>query len=326
MRVAENAETRNNEHILSQIVMYRKLKNKLTEVFSSALTSALQQEKTQNMVFTLFDNYLRRASSQGAIDALLDRYFQREITQDISNKSMIKRLNNEEVKKAVWKANHVRPTTEGMHWAAIPNSIREQRMIQATREAGAFVQEHIPHLEGKPHAFDTLKAALDAVSLDGLYLEFGVFSGKTINFIAEQVGPEQIVHGFDSFEGLPEQWGALAEGTFNKDGQFPKVHENVKLHKGWFDQTLAPFVEANSEPVAFLHADADLYSSTKTILNGLARQIVSGTVIVFDEFINYPYWRDHEYKAFMEFIEQSGHKFEYIAYTDRGYSVAVRIR
>ena len=305
--------------------MYRKLKNKLVEVFSSALASVLQQEKTQDMLFNLFDHYLRREPSQGVIDALLDRYFQREITQEIANKSMIKRLKDEEVKKAVWKANHVRPTGEGMHWAAIPNSIREQRMIRATQEAGEFVQQHIPHLEGTPNALETLKTALNMVSLEGLYLEFGVFSGKTINFIAEQVGPEQMVHGFDSFQGLPEQWGALAEGTFNKDGQLPKVSENVKLHKGWFDQTLAPFVKANPQPVAFLHADADLYSSTKTILDGLANQIVSGTVIVFDEFINYPYWRDHEYKAFMEFIEQSGHDYEYIAYTDRGYSVAVRI-
>jgi predicted O-methyltransferase YrrM len=198
-------------------------------------------------------------------------------------------------------------------------------MIQATIEAGQFIHQNIPHLEGKPDAFQTLKTALDAVSIAGQYLEFGVFSGTTINFIADQLGSEHVVHGFDSFEGLPEQWGALAEGTFNVDGNFPKVRENVALHAGWFDQTLAPFVKDNPQPVAFLHADADLYSSTKTILQGLGDQIVPGTIIVFDEFINYPYWREHEYKAFLEFIEQSGHNFEYLAYTDRGYSVAVKI-
>ena len=39
----------------------------------------------------------------------------------------------------------------------------------------------------------------------GLNLEFGVFKGVTISAVAK-ARPDLIFHGFDSFEGLPEDW------------------------------------------------------------------------------------------------------------------------
>ncbi len=330
------------------------LKNKIVDVFSSLLFSAVNQQKvkdsfskviqqaleqerqqTQIMlneylqnkqnqieIHRLLDSYLQRPESQWLTDKLLDNYLTRELSQSVINEAIEE---NKELKKLIWKITNVRPTSADIHWAAIPNSIREQRMIQATIEAGEFVHQHIPELEGKKDAYETLEFALEAVSIAGSYLEFGVFSGATISFIANQVGNSQAVHGFDSFEGLPENWGAAKKGTFNTDGVLPDVPDNVSLHKGWFDQTLPEFLKHNNEPVAFLHADADLYSSTKTILDELTDRLIPGTIIVFDEYFNYPYWREHEYKAFIEFIEKTGKKFEYIAYTDRGYSVAVKI-
>jgi|GEM_PF-690255 len=286
------------------------------------LDSYLCRNDTQEHINRMLDNYLLRRHSQGMIDRVMDVYFQRDLSKSVFKKALSE---NHDLQKEIWKATNIRPMDADMHWAAIPNSIRERRMVEATIEAGRFVHEHLPHLEGKPNAFETLRFALNEVTLEGLYLEFGVFSGTTISFIAGEVARHKTVHGFDSFEGLPEQWGAAAKGTFDTRGQLPPVPENVVLHKGWFDQTIGPFLAENTGPVAFLHADADLYSSTRTILTQLAPRIVRGTIIVFDEYFNYPYWRDHEYRAFMEFIEAGNHDFEYIAYTDRGYSVAVRI-
>lgn len=159
---------------------------------------------------------------------------------------------------------------------------------------------------------------------DGLYCEFGVESGTTINFIASQTA--RTIHGFDSFEGLPEDWRpGFPAGTF-KLKELPKVRANVELHKGWFDQSIAPFKAKFSEPVVFLHMDADLYSSTKTTLDLLADRIIPGTIIQFDEFFNYPGWRQGEYKAFMEFVNDYKITHEYIGYTGgTGEQVAVRI-
>jgi hypothetical protein len=66
--------------------------------------------------------------------------------------------------------------------------------------------------------------------------------------------------------------------------------------------------------VAFLHIDCDLYASTSDVLAGLGDRLVPGSVIVFDEFFNYPGWQDGEYKAFKEFLDERGVGARYLAY------------
>ena len=177
-----------------------------------------------------------------------------------------------------------------------------------------------------------LSFAIDKAPRHGLYCEFGVHQGETITHIAGCLSGQQIssqVHGFDSFEGLPDDWflGRKA-GRFSLGGNLPPVPDNVTLHKGWFSDTLPPFVAQHDGPAAFLHIDADLYSSAKTILDTFyeGRKIVAGTVIVFDEYFNYPGWQQHEYKAWKEFAESRGVAFEYLGMAPCHYSVAVLVR
>jgi hypothetical protein len=169
-------------------------------------------------------------------------------------------------------------------------------------------------------AFDTprelMAHALSLVKRDGIYAEFGVNEGGTINYIARQK-PDAVIHGFDSFEGLPEDWSgnAMAAGFFNRKGRLPKVPANVRLHRGWFNESLPPFAAEHKGPAAFLHIDCDLYSSTVEIFKALGDRIVPGTVIVFDEYFNYPAWKAHEHKAFEEFKALTGKKFRYVGYS-----------
>ena len=152
---------------------------------------------------------------------------------------------------------------------------------------------------------------------EAAYAEFGVNQGGTINFISKSM-PARKIHGFDSFEGLPESWfgNQMEAGSFNNKGRMPKVPANVSLHKGWFADTLPGWVAANSAAkIALLHVDCDLYSSTKTIFDCLETQIVSGTVIVFDEYFNYPAWQVHEHKAFREFLARTGRTCKYVGYS-----------
>ena len=160
---------------------------------------------------------------------------------------------------------------------------------------------------------------------EGVYLEFGVYQGYTINFISS-ILRDKVIYGFDSFEGLPETWReGFVKKAFNVNGNLPQVNENVRLVKGWFNETLPAFVKEHPEPCAFIHVDCDLYSSTKTIFDNLKNQIVSGTIIAFDEYFNYPGWQEGEYKAFMEFILENHLEFEYIARTEHE-QVAVKIK
>jgi hypothetical protein len=116
---------------------------------------------------------------------------------------------------------------------------------------------------------------------------------------------------------LPEKWSgtSLPEFSLTLDGNMPKVKNNVKLIKGWFDELLPNFVESNSDSVSFLHIDSDLYSSAKTILTLLKNRIKVGTVIIFNEYFNYPNWRNHEYKAFQEFVKENNVKYDYICFS-----------
>lgn len=189
----------------------------------------------------------------------------------------------------------------------------KQRAHQETLD---FITEHMP----EALAFDTprelMRHALSRVTVDGFYAEFGVNEGGTISYIARRA-PHVTVHGFDSFEGLPEDWAgnAMAAGYFNRKGRLPKVPRNVELHPGWFDKTVPAFAAAHPGPAAFLHIDCDLYSSTATVFGALGDRIVPGTVLMFDEYFNYPNWKAHEHKAFLELQAATAKRFKYIGYS-----------
>ncbi len=125
---------------------------------------------------------------------------------------------------------------------------------------------------------------------------------------------------------MPEAWRpGFEQGAFRRT-DLPEVAGNVDLVVGWFDQTLPGFLaERPGEPVALLHVDCDLYSSTRTVFSQLGERIVAGTVIVFDEYFNYPGWRAHEYQAFQEFVRERGLRYEYLGLVPGNQQVAVRV-
>jgi hypothetical protein len=140
---------------------------------------------------------------------------------------------------------------------------------------------------------------LDPALLEtGLVLEFGTATGRTLNQFAHWL-PHKIVYGFDGWQGLPEKFNDLSAGHFAQE--LPAVLANCELVQGWFgtrptqdqssiaENTAQNFANSHKEPIVLFHLDADLYSSTKTVLDAFAKQIVPGTVILFNEcpYLNY---------------------------------------
>jgi hypothetical protein len=164
-----------------------------------------------------------------------------------------------------------------------------------------------------------LRYAMRHVTLQGLWLEFGVSTGASLRVIADQT--RERIYGFDSFEGLPEDWvrgegrPTLKRGAFR--GGPEAVPPHVTLIPGLFPNTLPRFVEEKSEVVAFMHVDCDIYTSTKTVLDSLYRKLVPGTVIVFDELFNYPNFVDHEMRALLEVAAEQGLEYEYLGYVNK---------
>lgn len=201
-----------------------------------------------------------------------------------------------------------------------------ERKLQdiALEETARFVMQHFGEkVPSFRNDFELLRHAWQEVTTEGLICEFGVWRGTTINFLASLT--QRTLYGFDSFEGLPERWrDGFEKGRF-KVASLPRVRDNVQLIKGWFNESLPPFLSAHKEPAAFLHVDCDLYSSAKTVLELFAPRIRKGTVIVFDDYFNYPGWQQGEHKAFNEFIAATGMTYEWMGYCRYHEQVAVKI-
>jgi hypothetical protein len=198
---------------------------------------------------------------------------------------------------------------------------------EAAAESSRLINTTMRSAKMLPNPLATLEYALSLAPAEGMALEFGVFAGTTLRVIARERGGRD-VYGFDSFEGLPEDWRAgFQEGFFGGDmlPSGPPSVPGARLVTGWFHETLPDFLAEHPEPVAFLHIDADLYSSARTVLELVGPRLRAGSVIVFDEFFNYPGWRDGEYRAWTEYLRTSGWSYRYEAFTVDNEQVVVRL-
>ena len=169
----------------------------------------------------------------------------------------------------------------------------------------------LPPITGSIQA--TFDLATQAAKVKGSVLEFGVRHANSTRQLASLA--KQDVHGFDSFEGIPEDWHDEGRGSYSTKGVIPNVPSNIHLHAGWFEATLPKFLADNSQNARLINIDCDIYSSTKTVLDLLAPRIIKGTVIIFDEYIGNQHWREDEFKAFQEAVKAYGWSYEYIAFS-----------
>jgi hypothetical protein len=175
---------------------------------------------------------------------------------------------------------------------------------------GAWMRSHRFAVHDRlAHRYRVFDRIRESVGEPLLYLEFGVFRGKSMRYWSGILSdPESRMVGFDSFEGLPETFDerlGYSTGAFNVKGQLPDIDDpRVSFEKGWFEDTLPGFAVPEHRALV-IGLDADLYSSTILALRSLAEHIVPGVVIYFDDFSQI----DHEPRAFADFIEESGTRF-----------------
>jgi hypothetical protein len=155
----------------------------------------------------------------------------------------------------------------------------------------------------------------------GTACEFGVFTGGSLKVIRNYRKPP--VYGFDSWTGLPEAWefgsNKHEQGHFTCDK--PKdLASGTYLVDGFFENSLPVWLETHQEPIKLIHLDADLYSSTKTVLTLLNDRIENGTILIFDELLNldgsYSNWQDGEWQALNEWLKDFNREVECIARTE----------
>lgn len=156
------------------------------------------------------------------------------------------------------------------------------------------------------------------------YLEFGVAAGSSMRWWVENNRhPGSRFFGFDTFEGLPERWGAFGEGAMSTGGSVPDIDDGRCVFvKGLFQQSLPGFLsDFDPGPRMVVHLDADLYTSTLYVLTMLRPVLRKGDILLFDEF-NVPM---HEFRAFSDFVDAYRVRYEVIGCVNNYYQVAFRL-
>ena len=174
--------------------------------------------------------------------------------------------------------------------------------------------------------FDLYRHVIETEQLDGPidYLEVGVAKGVSFKWWVEANShPGSRFYGFDTFTGLPEDWGPFKKGDMSAGNQPPDVADpRASFIQGLFQQTLHPFLERKPlQNRMIIHMDADLYSSTLFVLTSLAPHLKPDDVLIFDEF-NVPL---HEFKAFSEFVEAYYLDYVVLGAVNNYHQVAIKL-
>ncbi len=204
--------------------------------------------------------------------------------------------------------------------------VERMAYLEACRQSAVFFMERMPLARNLVTREGLIDFCLEHAGVDGLTMEFGVAGGNSLRRIA--AATEGPVFGFDSFEGLPEDWTHFQRaGRYTSGGKTPDgLPGNAELVIGLFSDTLPGFLGEHEGPVRLAHVDCDLYSSAACVLGLLEPRLVPGSVILFDEYFNYPGWQAHEHRAFEELAVRSPLAFEYAGFASGGHSVAVFVR
>lgn len=157
------------------------------------------------------------------------------------------------------------------------------------------------------------------------YLEFGVAAGASFRWWLENnTHPDSRFYGFDTFTGLPEDFGGgITAGTFSTGGNVPDVSDSrAAFIPGLFQDTLGPFLDEHDlRRRLVVHADADLYSSTLFVLTQLHSRLKPNDIIVFDEF-GVP---THEFRAFTDFVASYRLRYTVLGAVNNYLQTAIRV-
>ena len=189
--------------------------------------------------------------------------------------------------------------------------VRSAEYVLAQLEGAVLFDDHLECL-----SFAT-RRALERKGTEDVFLEFGVYRGRTLRRIAALAEPSRVA-GFDTFEGLPADWTGhtLRRGYYSTGGRLPRVPAGCALYPGLFADTIPRFLaERPAARAAFVHVDCDLYESTCDVLNLLGERLGPGSVLLFDEHHGYPGWEHGEHLAFHQWATATGRGFRYIAFS-----------
>ncbi len=199
----------------------------------------------------------------------------------------------------------------------IQSSLNQNPWVRSCK--WAFDLPNLPELYFNRWSF--FDGVVERSSTTRPFYEFGVWRGIAFGYLIKTF---KSGYGFDTFEGLPEDWHQEKEGKYSSDGNIPKI-DGGEFIKGKFEDTLPKFFSEPRPLASVINFDADLYSSTITALNFSKPVVDSKTILIFDEFLINPKWEQDEYRALNEFCENNNYTYDVLAISFFTKQVAVRL-
>ena len=204
-------------------------------------------------------------------------------------------------------------------WEAL---LTEEHSHKGT-EYESFVKASVQKIMTLPTVDFPLTTVLQLPDLEhsGLWLEFGVFKGRSLRMLAGARG-DASVFGFDCFTGLPEDWRpGLPKGSFGLPC-VPLPIPGASYVVGLFEDTLPTF--EFTEPVTLVHIDCDIGSAAQTALKAVAPHLANVAYVVFDELWAYDGFEKHEMLALYDQLVTAGFEVEFL-YKSAYEQVACRV-
>ncbi len=171
------------------------------------------------------------------------------------------------------------------------------------------------------HRWALFDSMINKSKKDRPFYEFGVWRGESFKYLIKTFKKG---YGFDTFEGLPEEWDEYKQGTYSAEGIIPQIDGGTFI-AGKFEDTLPTFYSKPRPMASIINFDADLYSSTLCALNYSKSVIDKDTILIFDEFIINQNWEQDEYKALNKFCSNNNLTYEVLAVSYMTKQVAAKL-
>jgi Methyltransferase domain len=213
-------------------------------------------------------------------------------------------------------ASFARYVAERTFSESVPMLMRREAVVDSFNYAKENMNGAYSFLDRFEGLTLSIKEARKRFPFRKLVLEFGVYKGGMINHQAKQF-PDLNFVGFDSFEGLQEQWSGMApEKTFDVGGKLPRVRRNVELVKGWFAESGSRWKAENpaADIPLLVHVDCDTYAATRDVLEFCSDFVEHGLILHFDDYFGFLDWRNGGFKALREMSEKRGWRLTYLSY------------
>jgi hypothetical protein len=220
----------------------------------------------------------------------------------------------------VWFSNVVASFARYVAERTLPQSVPMLMRHEAVVDSFNYAKENMTAAYSFLDRFEGLSLSIQEAKRRfpdrNCVMEFGVYKGGMINYQAKQFPGLNFV-GFDSFQGLRENWRGMApEKTFDLGGKLPKVRRNVTLVKGWFAESGPRWKVENprSGLPLLVHVDCDTYAATVDVLEFCSSYVEHGLVIHFDDYFGFPNWRTGGFKALKEISASRQWRLTYLSY------------